>query len=127
MKTVRNSVKVGALVACAILFNVGASPAEAEDSFEQRELSAGQQCSMEEPDPLRLVHGRHRHSSPHYPPYPPPVYPPYFPHYAPYPASAICRNQLQFCYLNVAMPVGAPCVCSAPLGGVWFSGWVTAY
>ena len=133
MKTVQNFVKAGALLACVLLFSVGAAPGEAEDLLEERELVTGQQCRVDEQDPLRLVHGRPRHSYPHYPhsyplpPYPPPVYPPYGPYYAPYPVAAICRNQLLFCYLTGALPVGAPCVCAAPLGGVWFSGRVTVY
>ena len=133
MKTVQGFVKAGALLACATLFNVGAAPGEAAAVLEERELVTRQQCRVDEHAPLLLVHGRPRHSSPHpphyhpLPPYPPPVYPPYGPYYSPYPAAAICRNQLRFCYLNVVMPVGAPCVCAAPVGGVWFSGWVTFY
>ena len=128
-----NFVKAAALLAGAILLNVGASPVEAEDLLEERELLTGQQCSVEEPDPLLLVHGRHRHSythHPHYhplPPYPPPIYPSPYPHHSLYPASAICRNQLLFCYMDGPLPVGSPCICAAPFGVVWFSGWVTAY
>ena len=133
MRTVKNSVKAGALLVCAILFSVGAAPVEAEDVFEEREMVTGQQCSVDEQDPLLRVHRWDRHYyNPHHsyhplPPYPPPVYPPYGSYYAPYPAAAICRNRLLFCYLPGALPVGAPCVCAAPLGGVWFSGRVTVY
>ena len=133
MRTGRNSVQAGALLACVLLFTAGAAPGEAEEVFEDREPLPRQQCRVDEPEPWLRVHrwGRHpynpHHSSPPFPPYPPLVYPPSSPYYAPYPASAICRNRLRFCYLTGALLVGSPCVCPAPLGGVWFSGWVTVY
>ncbi len=133
MRTTINSLK--AIVACIVLLNVGILLAEATELGAVDRLTA-QQCSLKEETPLLLVHGQHHPHHPHpYPPYPyspphhhPSVYPPpYPPYYAPYPASGICRNQLLFCHMNTLLPVGAPCVCYAPLGGVWFSGWVTVY
>ena len=121
MKTVQNFVQAGALVACAILFSVGAAPVEAEDLLEDRELVTGQQCRVDEHTPLRLVHGRPRHFYPHYPryyplpPYPPPVYPPSGSYYAPYPRGR---------YLSQPPPVLLPARCPASRRAVCLCGAV---